>query len=461
MRVLTGAPLGLRHLSKPDILVLSFKMGNGATMDRVLILHYHEIWLKGGNKNYFLSRLISAVKRALEGLPASNLRFVSDRLILEPQDEAAIPAMLERLKHVFGLAYIALARAVPAELEAMSRVACELMSAANPQTFAVRAKIAGHDFDLNSMQLERALGKAILDHLRAQGSNVQVRLNGPQVSCRVEVVAGQALLYTERVEGAGGLPAVTGGRLVVLLSGGFDSGVAAFKMMRRGAHLTFVHFFSNPSESRGSSRPVVEEMVRALTPYQFTSRLYLIPFEPVQRLVVAGARESFRVLLYRRLMARMAREIAGAERALGLVTGDSVSQVASQTLHNLAAIDHGLGVPIYRPLAGDDKTEIVRLARQIGTYQISCEPFEDCCPRFMPRAPAIFSNPAELAEAESVLDIEALVTLGLENALVRDFKFESGTVSEREVIPHRYQKLLARRRAQAQPAPPSAVSAKL
>jgi tRNA uracil 4-sulfurtransferase len=431
-------------------------------MDRVLILHYHEIWLKGGNKNYFLSRLIGAVKRAIEDLPTESLRFVSDRLVLEPRDEAALPAMIERLRRVFGLAYIAVARAVPADLEAIGRVACELMTAADPRTFAVRAKIADQDFASNSMELERAVGQVILDHLRAQGSGVRVKLNPPQVTCWVEVVTGQALLYTERVEGAGGLPPVTGGRLVGLLSGGFDSAVAAYKMMRRGAHITFVHFYSNPSESRGSSRPVVEELVSALTPYQFTSRLYLIPFEPVQRRVVAGAHDSFRVLLYRRLMARMAREIAVAERGLGLVTGDSVSQVASQTLHNLAAIDHGLGVPIYRPLAGDDKTEIVRLARQIGTYKISCEPFEDCCPRFMPRAPAIFSNPAELGGAESGLDTEALVTLGLENASVRDFKFQAGVVSARDVFPHRYQKLLARRGvAQAHPIPPSTVPAKM
>ncbi len=425
-------------------------------MDRVLILHYHEIWLKGGNKNYFLSRLISAVKRATEDLPVGPLRFVSDRLILEPLDEGALPEILARMKRVFGLAYIAVARAVPPELEAMGRVARELMDAADPRTFAVRAKIAGGVFELNSMELERALGQVILDHLRARGSDVKVKLNAPQVTCWVEIITGQALIYTERVEGAGGLPAVTGGRLVALLSGGFDSGVAAFKMMRRGAHLTFVHCFSNPSESKGSSRPVVEEIVGVLTPYQFTSRLYLIPFEPVQRQVVANAPESFRVLLYRRLMARMARTIGTAERALGLVTGDSVSQVASQTLHNLAAVDHGLDVPIYRPLAGDDKGEIVRMARQIGTYNICCEPFEDCCPRFMPRSPAIFSNPAELDRAESALDVEALVTLGLENARVRDFKFESGKVTAHDTMPHRYQKLLARRReAHAEPVPPA------
>lgn len=429
-------------------------------MDRVLILHYHEIWLKGGNKDYFLSRLIAAVKRALEDLPFESLRFVSDRLVLVPKDEATIPAMLERLERVFGLAYVARARAVPAELGAIGPVACELMEASNPQTFAVRAKIADSHFGMNSMELERALGKTILDHLRALGSGVRVKLNAPETTCWVEVVSGQALVYTQRVEGAGGLPAVTGGRLVSLLSGGFDSGVAAYKMMRRGAHLTFVHFFSNPGPARGSSRPVVEEIVRALTPYQFTSRLYLVPFERVQRQVVAEADQRFRVLLYRRLMARMARQILRAERGLGLVTGDSVSQVASQTLHNLAAIDHGMDVPIYRPLAGDDKTEIVRLARQIGTYKISCQPFEDCCPRFMPRSPAIFSNPAELGRAESALDMEALVSMGLESADVRDYKFEAGQVLARDVVPHRFQKLLAERRELLHPsAPPRAVAA--
>lgn len=415
-------------------------------MDRVLILHYHEIWLKGGNKNYFLSRLIAAVKRALEDLPVESLRFVSDRLVLTPKDEAALPAMLERLQRIFGLAYIARARAVRADLEALGPVACAMMEESNPRTFAVRAKIADHPFGMTSMELERALGRTILDHLRGRGSEIQVKLNAPQVTCWVEIVGGQALVYTERVEGAGGLPAVTAGRLVGLLSGGFDSAVAAYKMMRRGAHLTFVHFYSNPSPSHGSSRPVAEEIVRVLTPYQFTSRLYLIPFEAVQRQVVAGADQSFRVLLYRRLMARTARQIATTERALGLVTGDSVSQVASQTLHNLAAVDYGLDLPIYRPLAGDDKNEIVRLARQIGTYKISCEPFEDCCPRFMPRSPAIFSNPAELERAVSALDMQALLTLGLEGATVRDFKFEAGEVSARDVMPHRYQKLLARRR---------------
>ncbi len=415
-------------------------------MKQVLILHYHEIWLKGGNKNYFLSRLIAAIKQNLANLPYESLHFVADRLVLYPRDEASLPLMLERLRRVFGLAYIARARVVKNDVASMGLVACEMMAERNPRYFAVRAKIADSEFPMNSMEVERAVGRMVLDHLRERQSDVQVKLNNPEVTCWIEIIPDQALIYTAREEGAGGLPPVTAGRLVAMLSGGFDSAVAAYKMMRRGAHVTFVHFASAGSTSRGSSQPVAEQIARTLTPYQFTTRLYVIPFEPVQRQIVVSAPERFRVLLYRRMMVRIAREISHVERALGLVTGDSVSQVASQTLHNLAAMDHGLDLPIYRPLAGDDKAEILRVSRQIGTYNISCEPFEDCCPRFMPRAPAIFSRPLELAQAEALLDVEALVSLGLEGARVYDYKFEAGEVTEKKGLPHRFEKLLVQRR---------------
>jgi thiamine biosynthesis protein ThiI len=401
-------------------------------MKRVLILHYHEIWLKGGNKNYFLSRLRAAIRQSVADLPVESLESISERFILTPGEEAALPRIIERLRRVFGLAYIASAREAPSALEALGPAACEMMAEKSPRNFAVRAKIADSAYGMNSMELERELGRRVLEHLRARDASVRVKLNEPEVTCQVEIVPGRALVYADRTEGPGGLPAVTSGRLVALLSGGFDSAVAAYKMMRRGCHVSFVHFFGTPSPSRNSSCGVAEELVRTLTPYQFTSRLYLVPFDAVQRLIVAGAHESYRVLLYRRMMARIAREIACSERALGLVTGDSVSQVASQTLHNLTAIDRGLDLPVYRPLAGDDKAEILRLARQIGTYKISCEPFEDCCPRFMPRTPAIFARPQELDRAEAGLEIETLVRLGLDGTTCVDYKFERGEVTAHE-----------------------------
>ena len=393
-------------------------------MKQVLILHYHEIWLKGGNKKYFVSRLRDAIQQSLADLPVASLERISERLILKAADEAALPRIIERLRRVFGLAYIARAFEVASSLEALGPAACEMMANVSPRNFAVRVKNADSAYPMTSMELERELGRLVLERLRAQDPAVRVKLNNPEVTCQVEIVPGRALIYAQRVDGPGGLPAVTSGRLVGLLSGGFDSAVAAYKMMRRGCHLSFVHFFGVPSPSHNSSVGVAEELVRSLTPYQFTSRLYLVPFDAIQRQIVAGAHESYRVLLYRRMMARIAREIARAERALGLVTGDSVSQVASQTLHNLMSIDQAIDLPVYRPLAGDDKTEILRLARQIGTYKISCEPFEDCCPRFMPRTPAIFARPQDLNDAECRLDIDGLVRLGLEGVMCTEFKFE-------------------------------------
>jgi thiamine biosynthesis protein ThiI len=422
-------------------------------MSTVLVLHYHEIWLKGGNKRYFLSRLITAIKQSLADLPVAGPQYISERLILRVREEDTLPQVLERLRRVFGLAYVARANEVPRDIEQIGSAACDMMALKDPRSFAVRAKIADTSFEMNSMELERILGRRILDHLRGRGSDVQVKLNGPETTCWVEVIPGKALIYTDRMEGAGGLPAVTSGRLMVLLSGGFDSSVAAYKMMRRGAHAVFVHFFGPPGAERGSSRPIAEELVRILTPYQFTSRLYLVPFDSIQRQIAAAAHESYRLLLYRRMMARIAREIAKAERALGLVTGDSVSQVASQTLHNLAALDGGLGFPVYRPLAGDDKAEILRVAREIGTYKISCEPFEDCCPRFMPRSPAIFTRPEQLQKAESALDAEGLVTEGLEGATALDFAFANGKVTRQEAHLPRLKKLIGWRHA-ARPAAP-------
>lgn len=417
------------------------------TAKRVLVLHYHEIWLKGGNKKFFLSRLIAAVKRSLEDLSIPPLEQVSDRLLVAVPDEKSLPVMLERLQKVFGLAYIGLAWEVAGDAATLAHYACKLMEQRAPRSFAVRAKISDAASGLRSMDVERELGREILTFLQTKDSEVRVRLKNPEATCWVEVVPGKTLVYTDRVDGAGGLPAATGGRLLMLLSGGFDSGAAAYKMMRRSAHLIFVHFYGGTSVSGGSSKPVADRIVRALTPYQYTSRLYLIPFDAVQRQIVAGAPESLRVLLYRRMMARISREICRPEHALGLVTGDSVSQVASQTLHNLAAVDCGIDVPIYRPLAGDDKQEILQLARRIGTYEISCEPFEDCCPRFMPRSPAIFSSPEELGAAEKNLEIETLITMGLEGAQVLDFKYERGQIAVREGLPARFEKYLRFRKA--------------
>jgi thiamine biosynthesis protein ThiI len=220
--------------------------------------------------------------------------------------------------------------------------------------------------------------------------------------------------------------------MVCLLSGGFDSAVAAYKMMRRGAHLTFVHFWGGGARPGESSVHVARGLVERLTPYQLTAKLYLVPFEPVQREIVRAAPESCRLLLYRRMMLRIAEQLGRRNHALAVVAGDSLGQVASQTLQNMVAVGAASVMPVFRPLVGDDKQEIIALARRIGTFEVSVEPFHDCCPIFLPRSPELYATPAELERAETGLDIPALVKASLAAATLERYTFTEGRVERVE-----------------------------
>jgi thiamine biosynthesis protein ThiI len=254
------------------------------------------------------------------------------------------------------------------------------------------------------------------------------------MTCYVEITSGPALVYARKIPGAGGLPANTAGRMMCLLSGGYDSAVAAYHMMKRGAHLSFAHFYGAGAKPGESSMHVASALARQLVPYQFHAKLYRIPFEPIQREIVRYAPENYRVLLYRRMMLRIAEVLAKRDRALALITGDSLGQVASQTLRNLVAVDAAARMVVFRPLIGTDKMEILATARKIGTYDISSEPFHDCCPVFLPRMPALYASVDELDDAESKLDVPALVTQGLRSTTLEQFHYE-GTKIKSEVFP--------------------------
>lgn len=395
---------------------------------RTLVLHFHELWLKGGNRNFFLGKLLAAVRQSLEPLPA-RARILHSRILVDLEDAGAAETAVERLKRVFGVAYYAEARRVDANPEAVCATAWEEVAGRAFESFAVRVKRGDKSFPLHTSELERLVGQHLLDHLRAAGHpGARVNLGHPGLTCFVEITRGSALVYSAKLPGPGGMPANTAGRLVCLLSGGYDSAVAAYKMMKRGVHVVFAHFHALPAKPGESSAPVVEELVRLLTPYQLTARLYLVAFEPIQRQIVAAAPEPYRILLYRRMMLRIAERLARREHALGTITGDSVAQVASQTLHNLNAVDRAAVLPVYRPLVGDDKLEILQVAQRLGSYAISSEPFQDCCPLFLPRAPALHARPEELDRAEASLDIPALVQQGVEAARLEKFEFRGGEV---------------------------------
>jgi thiamine biosynthesis protein ThiI len=406
---------------------------------KTIVVHYHELWLKKGNRDFFLHKLREALRRALEGIPIARISRPADRLVIEFAGDANLEEALRRLERVSGISHLGVARVIgrgagaressqDEQVAPIRAAAWEEVRGEQFSTFAVRATRSDKSFPLNAMALERDVGGYLFDKLQEEGRPARVDLKHPALTCRIEVTRGPALVYARRIPGAGGLPPNTAGKLLCLLSGGFDSAVAAYKMMKRGAHLSFVHLWGGGALPGESSVHVARQLVERLVPWQFTTRLYLVPFEPLQREIAACAAEPFRTLLYRRLMLRIAERIALRGGAKGLVTGDSLGQVASQTLQNMQAVGAIARLPVYRPLVGDDKLEIQELARRIGTHDISAEPFHDCCPVFQSKSPALYATPATLDAEEEKFEVAALVERGLDSMSEERFRYTHGKV---------------------------------
>jgi thiamine biosynthesis protein ThiI len=402
----------------------------------VIVVHYHELWLKGRNRKFFLGKLVLALRRALADFPVKRFAQPGDRVLIQLAEGADMEQMIARLGRVSGIAYFALARLVErtaaGNFEALCQAAWAEVEPLCFSSFAVRAKRSDKSFPMRTDEIEGRVGHYLLERLRAAGRAVRVNLDEPEMTCHIEITPGLMLVYARKIPGIGGLPPNTTGRMVCLLSGGFDSAVAAYKMMRRGAHLTFVHFWGGGARPGESSVHVARALAERLVPYQFTAKLYLVPFEAIQREIVRGAPERYRLLLYRRMMLRIAERFAHKNHAQAVVSGDSLGQVASQTLQNMVAVGAASPMPMFRPLAGDDKQEILKIARMIGTFDISSEPFHDCCPMFLPRSPALYASAADLEQAEADLDIPALVTEGVKAAALERFTFVRGRVERVE-----------------------------
>jgi len=404
----------------------------GDAVNPVIVVHYHELWLKGGNRRFFLGKLFTALRKSLEGLPVERIEQPGDRFLIRLGPDAPLEEAIRRVERVLGIAFYAVARPVEHNIDALCEAAWEEVKPLRFSTFAVRAKRSDKSFPHNAMQIESAVGRYLLDKLRADGREIRVQLREPDLTCRVEVTPGPLLVYARKIPGAGGLPANTAGRITCLLSGGYDSAVAAYHMMKRGAHLSFVHFYGTGARPGESSLHVASALARQLTPYQYQSKLYRVPFDAIQREIVRAAPEGVRVLLYRRMMLRIAEMFAKRDRALALVTGDSLGQVASQTLRNLVAVDAAATMPIFRPLVGTDKIDILGTAKKIGTYDISSEPFHDCCPVFLPRSPELSANMRQLVDAEANLDISELVMMGVRGTSLEKMRYASGAVVAEE-----------------------------
>jgi thiamine biosynthesis protein ThiI len=382
-----------------------------------IVVHYKELALKGKNRPWFVQLLVRNLRLALQDLDVTSVRSMMGRIEIELGPAADRVAVAGRLRHVFGIANFSYAGRGPHELRPLAEAIVADLGRREAASFQVRARRADKRLPLTSPHIEREVGGLV-----KQATGWRVDLENPALTIHIEMLPEGALYFFGKEPGAGGLPTGTGGRVACLLSGGIDSPVAAYRLMRRGCSVLFIHFHSYPILSRASQEKA-REIAALLTGYQLRSRLVLVPFGDAQRQVLLAVPPELRVVIYRRLMLRIAERLARRWRARALVTGEVLGQVASQTLQNLTTIAGATTMEILRPLVGMDKDEITAEARQIGTYPISIIPDQDCCQLFTPPHPATRARPADVDTAERRLSIEDLVAGTVGAAVVEDFRF--------------------------------------
>ena len=385
-------------------------------MDSVLI-RYHEIALKKGNRAYFTELLKRNILASVKDLGAKEIRSLPARLVLTFRNEIDSDTLSKRISSVFGIANFSLVQRTERDIDQLRSQILTGLNGAHFSSFRIDTQRGDKSFPLNSPEINRQLGAAVREKTHAR-----VDLTNPEFTVFVEILPKDTYFGFNKLPGAGGLPVGASGRLLSLISGGFDSPVAAYRMMQRGCRVNFVHFHSAPYQDK-TSQDKVRELVKLLTRHEFQSRLYMVPFGEIQRQIVAAVARPLRVVLYRRMMLRIAEHIARKEKARALVTGESLGQVASQTLENMTVIQQAVTLPILRPLVGMDKQEIVDQARRIGTFETSSIPDQDCCQLFVPKHPATKARFDEVEADEAKLDINDLVRYGLENSSTEQFIF--------------------------------------
>lgn len=375
--------------------------------EQIVLLHYGELALKGNNRGQFEKQLHRNLKDALDALPVKEVLRLQGRMVVRVEDR--VSDVVERVRRTPGVANVAAGKAVETDQEAIFSGGLEVANNHSFSSFAVRARRAYKEFPLNSQEINVELG----DQVRID-TGAEVELDHPEFTLHVELLQDRTFLYGSKRKAVGGLPVGASGKVLSLLSGGIDSPVASYLMMKRGCRTAFVHFHSFPLTNRAGQEKA-EELTTYMNRYQRRSTLYLVPFADCQQEIVANCPSDFRILLYRRFMVRIAEKIAEQEHADALITGESLGQVSSQTLTNLAGIERVADLPVLRPLIGMDKQEIVDTAKEIGTYETSIEPHQDCCSYFMPDHPATSSHEGKLAHAEQPLDQQALIEETLDN----------------------------------------------
>ena len=384
-------------------------------MQTHVIVKTHELVLKGGNRPWFMRCLVDNIRQATRGTGVQ--KVWQGRLLvgLTLREESDWPLVCERVRDCFGVAKFFKAHKLPQDLDKVKEVLPSLLTDRSFESFRITANRADKRFPTTSEEINRDLGRFVQD---LTGSRVD--LTHPDLNIYLDVLPGEILLYFQEVRGHGGLPVGVSGLVTTMLSGGIDSPVAAWQMMKRGCRAHFVHFHSYPLVDT-SSIEKAGELVQHLTRHQFRSSLSLVPLGEIQKQIIVATPPSYRVILYRRFMMRITEALARDRGAKAIITGESCGQVSSQTLDNMAVIDQVAGMPVLRPLVGYNKDEIVNVARSIGTFPISIQPDQDCCTLFVPRHPETHADLGTVQKLESLLPVDDLVRRALEGTQVKKF----------------------------------------
>ncbi len=380
-----------------------------------VIVKTHELALKGKNRPWFMRHLVDNLRNATLGTGVSRVWQGHMLVGLTLEDESSWPEVRERVKECFGVAKFFKAYEVPVDLAKLKEVLPGLLADRNFQSFRISANRSDKRFPSTSEEMNRDLGSFVQEL-----SGARVDLKNPELEVFLDVMSSGILLYFEEVKGHGGLPVGVSGHVMTMLSGGIDSPVAAWHLMKRGCRSSFTHFHSYPLVDRSSIEKAME-LTEHLTQHQFFSRLYLAPLSEIQKQIIVSTPPAFRVILYRRFMVRITEILAQRQGAVAIVTGESCGQVSSQTLDNIAVIDAAADMPILRPLIGMNKEEIVEMSRKMGTFSVSIQPDQDCCSLFVPKHPQTHARLETVLKLEAALPVDELVEAAVAGTEVKEF----------------------------------------
>ena len=367
----------------------------------IVLLKYGEIALKGLNRPMFEQKLLRNLEKALAPAGKFKIQKSQSMIYVEPaEDGIDMDDAIARMQKVFGIVNICPAVSCEKDMESIAKTTVECLNAMDTEgkTFKVEAKREDKQFPLNSPQICQQMGGVILKNVKG----LSVDVHNPDILVQIEI-RKKAYIFTEKISGAGGMPVGTNGKAALLLSGGIDSPVAGWMIAKRGVALSAVHFHSHPYTSDRAKEKVID-LAKLVSVYTGKINLHIVPFTEIQLAIIEKCPKNYLTLIMRRIMMQIAQRLAEKDGAKALITGESIGQVASQTMESLAVTDNAVSMPVFRPCIGMDKEEIVQISKKIDTYETSILPYEDCCTIFVPKHPKTRPEVAEIVEAEKALD---------------------------------------------------------